>query len=88
MLALSGAALHHGRLFLEHKWNSAGEGAGRCGGQRPADDTGCLGCQDVGCRRARTPCEIALYLVTSFSRMKVRTRGMICSRHLRPLKMP
>ena len=24
----------------------------------------------------------------SLSRMKSRTRGMICSRHLRPLKMP
>jgi hypothetical protein len=24
----------------------------------------------------------------SFARMKSRTRGMICSRHLRPLKMP
>jgi hypothetical protein len=28
------------------------------------------------------------FQATSFSRMKVRTRGMICSRHLRPLKMP
>ena len=35
-----------------------------------------------------TPPDASLQRSASFSRMKSRTRGMICSRHLRPLKMP